>query len=106
MFLCVCLCTNFSKTKSRTNLKQVPIGPGGTALGGRIPPKLEIAQHREKSGDPGSIPGFGDFLSDSRLFPWEKERDGKVIAGRGARGGHFCLRRGVRGVTNRNGYLS
>ena len=92
----------FTGTRSRTHSKQVPnergtsqegfkcipevLGPGGAALGGRIPPKLEIAQHREKSGDPGSIPCFGDFLSDSRLFPWEKEGDGKVMPG-GERGG-------------------
>ena len=47
----------------------------GSPVGGWIPPKLEIAQHRKKSGDPGSIPGFGDFLSDSRLFAREKEGD-------------------------------
>ena len=79
-------------------------------LGGRIPPKLEIAQHREKSGDPGSIPGFGDFLSDSRLFQWEKEGDGKVMQGGergGVRGGGAPLpTERVRGVTNRNGHFS
>ena len=57
---------------------------GGAALGGRIPPKLEIAQDREKSGDPASIPSFGDFLSDSQLYPREKEGDGNLIAGREA----------------------
>ena len=62
------------------------VGPGGAALGGRIPPKLEIAQHREKSGNPGSIPGFGDFLSDSRLFTREKEGDAGKEQG-GGQGG-------------------
>ena len=67
----------FTETRSHTYSKQVPngrgtsqkgfkcipevLGPGRAALGGRTLPKLEIAQHLEKSGDPGSIPGFGDF---------------------------------------------
>ena len=42
---------------------------------------------RGRLGGAGSIPGLGDFLPDLRIWPWEKEGDRKVIAGRGQRGG-------------------
>ena len=60
---------------------------------------------RGRLGGAGSIPGLGDFLPDLRIWPWEKEGDRKVIAGRGQRGGQGgrsppCLRRGSGGVPN------
>ena len=41
---------------------------------------------RGRLGGAGSIPGLGDFLPDLRIWPWEKEGDRKVIAGRGEMG--------------------
>ena len=53
---------------------------------------------RRRLGCAGSIPGLGDFLPDLRIWPWEKEGDRKVIAGRGQRGGPPPLpTEGVRG---------